>query len=123
MVVARDYNGEKGQLSFLKHIVFSEQLPKVNNTVIIMLDKLGRFFIHIPVPLEDRENQTSCNGWIVVSILVNDLERGENKLTKEDLDDDENDVEKGTDEVSEKIEEALDTSFRLAAEIYKIEHW
>ncbi|RIB17433.1 hypothetical protein C2G38_2187280 [Gigaspora rosea] len=47
----------------------------------------------------------------------------ENKLTKEDLDDDENDIEEGTDEVSEEIEESLDTSSRLAAEIYKIEQW
>ena len=65
MVVARDYNKERGQFSFLKHIISSEKLPKVNNTVIITLDKLGRFYIHIPVPLEDRENQTSCNGQIV----------------------------------------------------------
>ncbi|RIB10137.1 hypothetical protein C2G38_2206959 [Gigaspora rosea] len=40
-----------------------------------------------------------------------------------DLDDDENDVEEGADKVSKEIEEALDTSSRLAAEIYKIEHW
>ncbi|RIB16166.1 hypothetical protein C2G38_2190757 [Gigaspora rosea] len=49
--------------------------------------------------------------------------RRENKLIKEDLDDDENDVKEGMDKVSEEIEEALDTSSRLAAEIYKIENW
>ncbi|CAG8811483.1 1882_t:CDS:1, partial [Gigaspora rosea] len=32
MVLARDYNRKKGQFSFLKHIVSSEKLPKVNNT-------------------------------------------------------------------------------------------
>ncbi|RIB05396.1 hypothetical protein C2G38_2219736 [Gigaspora rosea] len=47
---------------------------------------------------------------------------GENKLTKEDLDDDENDIEEGVDEVSEEIEKALDTSSKLAAEIYNIEY-
>ncbi|CAG8815666.1 3226_t:CDS:2 [Gigaspora margarita] len=65
MVLARDYNRKRGQFAFLKHIVSSEKLPKVNNTVIITLDKLGRFYIYISVPLEDRENQTSCNGRIV----------------------------------------------------------
>ncbi|RIB04126.1 hypothetical protein C2G38_2223193 [Gigaspora rosea] len=65
MVLARDYNRKKGQFSFLKHIVSSEKLPEVNNTVIITLDKLGRFYIHISVPLEDRESQTSCNRRIV----------------------------------------------------------
>ncbi|CAG8528002.1 12314_t:CDS:2, partial [Gigaspora margarita] len=59
---ARDYNRKKGQFSFLKHIVSLEKLPKVNNTVIITLDKLGRFYIHISVPLEDRESQTYYNG-------------------------------------------------------------
>ncbi|RIB29698.1 hypothetical protein C2G38_2295642 [Gigaspora rosea] len=49
--------------------------------------------------------------------------KGENKLTKEDLDNDENDIEEGVDEVSEEIEEALDTSSKLAAEIYNLEHW
>ncbi|RIB21323.1 hypothetical protein C2G38_2176936 [Gigaspora rosea] len=58
-----------------------------------------------------------------VNSFLKRIEKGENKLTKEDLDDDKKDVEEVADEVSEKIEEALDTSSRLAAEIYKIEHW
>ncbi|RIB17665.1 hypothetical protein C2G38_2186720 [Gigaspora rosea] len=58
-----------------------------------------------------------------VNSFLKQIEKGENKLMKEDLDDNENDVEEGADEVSEKIEEALDTSSRLVAEIYKIENW
>ncbi|RIB27901.1 hypothetical protein C2G38_2159422 [Gigaspora rosea] len=42
---------------------------------------------------------------------------------KKYLDDDENDVEEGANEVSEEIEKALDTLSRLVAEIYEIEHW
>ncbi|RIB07132.1 hypothetical protein C2G38_2215363 [Gigaspora rosea] len=58
-----------------------------------------------------------------VNSFLKRIEKGENKLNKEDLDDDENDIEEGVDEVSEEIKEALDTSFKLAAEIYNIEHW
>ncbi|RIB30813.1 hypothetical protein C2G38_2151566 [Gigaspora rosea] len=58
-----------------------------------------------------------------VNSFLKRIEKGENKLTKEDLDDDENDIEEGVDEVSEEVEEALDTSSKLAAEIYNIEHW
>ncbi|RIB23585.1 hypothetical protein C2G38_2032616 [Gigaspora rosea] len=58
-----------------------------------------------------------------VNLFLKRIEKGENKLTKEDLDDDENDIEEGVDEVLEEIEEALDTSSKLAAKIYNIEHW
>ncbi|CAG8595156.1 28142_t:CDS:2 [Gigaspora margarita] len=53
MVLARDYNRKR------------EKLPEINNAMIIMLDKYGRFYIHISVLLKDRESQTSCNGQIV----------------------------------------------------------
>ncbi|RIB27983.1 hypothetical protein C2G38_2159173 [Gigaspora rosea] len=55
--------------------------------------------------------------------FLKQIEKGENKLTRKDLDDEENDIEEGADEVSKEIEEAQDTSSKLAAEIYNIEHW
>ncbi|RIB14570.1 hypothetical protein C2G38_2040077 [Gigaspora rosea] len=57
-----------------------------------------------------------------INSFLKQIEKGENKLMKEDLDDDENDVEEGADEVFKEIEKALDTSFGLAAKIYEIEH-
>ncbi|CAG8545176.1 16187_t:CDS:2 [Dentiscutata heterogama] len=65
MVLGRDFNREKGAYAFLKNIVYAEKLPKVNNSVVITLDKAGRFHIHVSVPLEDRENQARISGTIV----------------------------------------------------------
>ncbi|CAG8662764.1 10868_t:CDS:2 [Gigaspora margarita] len=36
-----------------------------NNTMIIILDKLERFYIHISVLLKNHKSQTSCNEQIV----------------------------------------------------------
>ncbi|RIB26100.1 hypothetical protein C2G38_2030492 [Gigaspora rosea] len=49
------------------------------------------------------------------------IEKGEDKLTKKDIDDDENDVE-SQDEKSEDVKE-LDLSSKLIAEINQIENW
>ncbi|CAG8498805.1 23018_t:CDS:2 [Cetraspora pellucida] len=35
------------------------------NTLVITLDKLGRFHFHVSIPLEDCENQTPVNGRVV----------------------------------------------------------
>ncbi|RIB25938.1 hypothetical protein C2G38_2241095 [Gigaspora rosea] len=72
----------------------------------------------------ERNEERSMRGLQLVGFREQHLHlKGENKLTKEDLDNDENDIEESIDEVSEEIEEALDTLSKLAAEIYNIEHW
>ncbi|CAG8801384.1 42998_t:CDS:2, partial [Gigaspora margarita] len=42
-----------------------EELPPINNTIVIMLNKLVRFHINVPVPVENRENQTRIASTIV----------------------------------------------------------
>ncbi|RIB07300.1 hypothetical protein C2G38_2214831 [Gigaspora rosea] len=60
----------------------------------------------------------SCRG----SLVDNNGIKEENKLTKEDLDEGDNDNIESQEETSEEVEE-IDVSPRLIAEINQIEHW
>ncbi|CAG8703485.1 7562_t:CDS:1, partial [Cetraspora pellucida] len=53
-IQAREWNRKRGNYAFLKNIHMSEQLPKINNTVNLIRDKFKRFYICIPIPIEER---------------------------------------------------------------------
>ncbi|RIB24127.1 hypothetical protein C2G38_2169374 [Gigaspora rosea] len=61
----KGFLSEEWTIFILERIITFEELPPINNTIVIMLDKLGRFHIKIPVPVEYRENQAR----IVVTIV------------------------------------------------------
>ncbi|RIB26060.1 hypothetical protein C2G38_2240999 [Gigaspora rosea] len=50
---------------FLKEIITSEELPPINSAIVIMFNKLGRFYINVPVHVEHCKNQVRITGIIV----------------------------------------------------------
>ncbi|CAG8819101.1 37946_t:CDS:2 [Gigaspora margarita] len=65
MILARDFTWRNGVYSWLKRIVTSEEIPEVNYAVVIAKNYCNENYIHVPIPLEERENKMSSCGRIV----------------------------------------------------------
>ncbi|CAG8573380.1 8727_t:CDS:2 [Gigaspora margarita] len=65
MILARDFTRRNGVYSWLKRIITSEEIPEVNNTVVITKNRCNEYYIMCPIPLEERENQMPSCGRIV----------------------------------------------------------
>ncbi|CAG8449366.1 8827_t:CDS:2 [Cetraspora pellucida] len=52
-IQARDWKRKRGEYAFLKNIRMSEELPNIEHAFNIILDKLGKFYICIPISIEE----------------------------------------------------------------------
>ncbi|RHZ83068.1 hypothetical protein Glove_99g182 [Diversispora epigaea] len=64
-ILARDWNRNGGVNAFLKTIITSQKVPLVNNTVNITMNRLGHFYICVPVPLDIIDNQEDVKGKVI----------------------------------------------------------
>ncbi|CAG8817127.1 10009_t:CDS:2, partial [Cetraspora pellucida] len=56
-IQSREWNRKRGNYAFLKKIRTSEQLLEINNAVNLVCDKFKRFYICIPIPIEEQYHE------------------------------------------------------------------
>ncbi|RHZ62220.1 hypothetical protein Glove_341g17 [Diversispora epigaea] len=74
-ILARDWNRNGG--AFLKTIITPQKVPLVSNTVNITMNRLGHFYICVPIPLDVIDKQEDVKGKI--KLLV-DQTRGKDTV-------------------------------------------
>src|SRR5207248_1597050 len=65
LILARDWNKNRGQFAFLKSVITSERSPEINNTVNITMDRLGYFYLCVSIPLDIIDNQDDVCGKVI----------------------------------------------------------
>ncbi|RIB25131.1 hypothetical protein C2G38_2166665 [Gigaspora rosea] len=100
--------------TFINTYCKTRRYPYTINTLNFLYDKTALFLIqHFQSIFNNRGRNEK---------FLTRIKKGENKLTKENLDEGDNDNIESREETSEEVEE-IDVSPRLIAEINQIEHW
>src|SRR4051794_7198069 len=65
LILARDWNKNRGQYAFLKNIITSERPPEINNMVNITMNRLGHFYLCVSASLDIIDNQDDVCGKVI----------------------------------------------------------